>query len=368
MNIVFRVDASKLIGHGHVYRCLTLADALSRHQAKVEFITRQLSGSLEDLIRRSGYRVHELPFTKNTSGNRTSSRHDNTHKSLDIGIERDWKETARVLQQIGSVDLLVVDHYSIDQSWEGPIRNYCARILVIDDLANRVHDADILVDQTLGRKSEEYTGLLPAGAKILTGSSYVMVRAEFLRWRRLSLARRIEGGPVNRLQVALGGTAPTRAYWTVLEALSNLDNPFKGTTELVLGVNSIIADSLRNSGHKLECRVETCVGVSNMAERMTSAQMAVGAAGTTSWERCCVGLPSIIIVMADNQLGIAKELEAAGAASVAGRFEAISCEPRLLTDALDPLLRDARKLALMSRRAAALVDGNGAERVCEAVL
>jgi len=213
----------------------------------------------------------------------------------------------------GSVDWLVVDHYEIDRRWERAMRPACRRLMVIDDLVDRPHDCDILLDQTFGRQPDEYDALTPDECRVLAGTRYALLRPEFAAGRPSALARRAAGEGIDHVLVSMGGFDPENRTHDVLETLADTPYARRLTVTVVVGADSAVSPNpLRGRFRKLDIRQQ----VANMAELMAAADLAIGAGGTTSWERCCMGLPSLVCVLADNQRDIARQLAAAGAIRV----------------------------------------------------
>ncbi len=243
------------------------------------------------------------------------------------------------------------------------MRGQAGHILAIDDLADRPHDCDLLLDQNLGRAPEDYGGLVPEATRLLIGPQYALLRPEFARARPAALARRAEGGPVRRILVSMGLTDAANATATAIEALAGLPEIASGEIEVraVLGhaaphLSTIEAKAagMVQSG----ARVSVLVEPPDMAAEMAAADLCVGAGGSSSWERCCLGLPTIVVVVAENQRSGAEALAAAGAA--------LSC-PDATSGALSleasGMIRDRASRSRLGDAAARLTDGGGARRV-----
>jgi UDP-2,4-diacetamido-2,4,6-trideoxy-beta-L-altropyranose hydrolase len=334
--VVFRADASVAIGGGHVMRCLALADALQDVGAVCWF-----AGVVETLAA-----VPELACSR--------------HGWIEVSAPGN---ASAMLQSIAaggpsSCDWLIVDHYGWNAGEESQCRGWAQNILVIDDLANRPHDCDLLLDQTFGRTDAEYQGLLSPGWKMLAGTPYALLRPEFVAARPISLKRRADGR-LDRVLITMGLTDPAGATAVLVRQLLSSGLPIK--IDVVLGVSAPHLDEVRRIAHANQNVLEVHVGTTAMAELMSNADMAFGAAGSTSWERCCVGLPSALVVLADNQKEIADRLAAASAAIHLGRFEDI--EPTTAARVLNDLRQAPRRLVDMSRSAAAICDGRGIRRV-----
>ena len=336
--MIFRVDASARIGGGHVMRCCSLAEHFIAAGWSVGF-----ASSAESRII-----VRQL-------SDRTEVLEGSDQRSLDA--------EALALRWPSGCDLLVVDHYSLDARFEGTCRGWADRIVVVDDLADRPHDCDLLIDSTFGRAAADYAGLVPVSTPVLAGADYALLRPEFAARRQESLARRAALVKVERVLVSLGLTDLGAITARVVRLL--LDSAPALSIDVVLGpavpsratLEEFAAHSPRLCLH---------VDPPDMAALMAKADVAIGAGGTTSWERCCLGLPTVLLVLADNQKMIAYELARAGAAV---RVE--QCgepDPSAIAEALVALAADPDRLREMSRRAAAICDGKGAERAYEYIL
>ena len=302
MNIIFRVDASLLMGTGHVMRCLTLAKVLKKNSANVEFICRKHEGSLIDKIRASGFVVHELEvFEKTKVDNKLA------HSSwLGVTQQQDADECIDVLKS-NQTDWLIIDHYALDENWQKMSKPYCKKIMVIDDLADRKHWCDILLDQTFGRQQEDYSGRTPEGCELLLGSQYALLRPEFSEWRGFSLERRSKP-EFKQLLINMGGVDVDNVTEKILDRLElcNLSNDISIT--VVMGGSAPYLKSVKSKSITLPYKTEVKVDVGNMAELMANADIAIGASGATTWERCCLGLPTIQLITAYNQEFIADKL------------------------------------------------------------
>jgi UDP-2,4-diacetamido-2,4,6-trideoxy-beta-L-altropyranose hydrolase/UDP-4-amino-4,6-dideoxy-N-acetyl-beta-L-altrosamine N-acetyltransferase len=302
MKVIIRVDASLKMGTGHVMRCLTLAKVLKENGGDVEFICRKHEGNLIDKIRSSGLVVHELEVCKEIEfGNKSAHSH-----WLGATQQQDADDCIDIFKA-KNIDWLVVDHYSLDEQWQKRLKPYCKKLMVIDDLADRKHQCDILLDQTFGRQQEDYSGRVPEGCELLLGSEYALLRPEFAKWRTYSLARRSKP-EFKQLLVNMGGVDVDNITEKVLDELkiSNLPNDLHIT--VVMGGAAPYLENVKSKAITLPCKTEVKVDVGNMAEIMANSDIAIGAAGSTTWERCCLGLPTIQIVIAKNQQFLAETL------------------------------------------------------------
>ena len=359
--VAFRVDASTLIGSGHVMRCLTLADALAEAGNRCYFVMRQEPGNLEDAVRRR--RHHVLMLSSAESGESASSSKSIPPHAAWLGVswEADASDTLQALEGI-ELDWLVVDHYALDHRWEAQVVGCCRRLLAIDDLADRKHQCDLLLDQNLGREPHDYDGLLPGDTKKLIGSDYALLRPEFSRARALSVEERKAREPGNIL-VSMGGVDAANVTGVVLRVLDSIEVVSSCRITVVLGAACPHIDEVIEQADSMRLDTRVVVNANNMAELMSQADLAIGAAGGSAWERCCLGLPSLLVVMADNQRPGAEALKRAGASISLGWPDAIEeTLPRAMREVLA-----AGRLLEMSQNAAAICDGLGVQRVADAL-
>ena len=258
------------------------------------------------------------------------------------------------------IDLLVVDHYGLNRAFETACRPWARSILAIDDAPSRPHDCDMLLDQTWGRSPVEYQGLAPTGCRVLAGARYALLRPGFAALRDEALTRREVGEAVRRIQVSAGGTDAANATGAILDALERVGMTASYSIDIVLGAAAPNLDAIRERASRISS-VRLHVGIEDPETLIAKADIAIGAAGSSAWERCCLGLPSVMVVVADNQSDIAEGLDRDGAAVNLGRLDDLG--PDSLVDALQGLIRNGEARRRMSRAAARVCDGNGAWRV-----
>ncbi len=363
MRVVFRVDASLLIGSGHVMRCLTLASALRQYGHECLFVSRNHDGNLGAQIESKGFKL-SLIETESEPGLQESSDSNDYSGWLGVTKNLDADDTTRILSA-EDVDWLVLDHYALDSEWVRRVASKIqpGKVLVIDDLADRPHWCHLLLDQNLGRSAGDYAALVPEGCTLLVGTRYALLRDEFREWREESLQRRA-GASVRRILLSLGGVDKDNITGSVIRLLA--DNGVLGhevELDVVLGSAAPHLEEVKAQLKTVPFKAELHVNVSNMAEHMARADLAIGAAGGTAWERCALGLPTIIIVLADNQLTGARGLEDAGAAYVIDDIGVIPDQlPAMIKKLLDP-----ETISRMSASASAICDGKGVSRVVEAM-
>jgi UDP-2,4-diacetamido-2,4,6-trideoxy-beta-L-altropyranose hydrolase len=352
--VMFRTDASRQIGSGHVMRCLTLAEALQDAGGTTAFITRNHPGNLNDYIKSKGFNVHSLPDRNESNLQQGLSGYE---KWLGVKQDQDAKDTIQALSGIHP-DWLIVDHYALDNNWEEELRPYTKNIMVIDDLANRCHDCDVLLDQNFFHDQDRYNQLLsPATIKLL-GPQYALLHNDFAKIRKSFMHNSNE---INRVFIFLGGTDPDNLTTMALKAMThpNLQNM---SLDVVIGLANPHQEKVReqvqeNPNAKLHIQVE------NIAELMVKADIAFGAGGTTTWERMAVGLPSIVVTIAENQIAFIKDLDQAGYLNWFGNTDQVNVQSiqRALLDAI----QNPHLLLEQSKKSQELVDGLGNQLIAK---
>jgi UDP-2,4-diacetamido-2,4,6-trideoxy-beta-L-altropyranose hydrolase len=359
MSVFFRTDASLVIGQGHVMRCLTLAAALREHGVGSTFICRDHPGNLCEFIKANGFPVHCLSV-KDTTGLTYSP------DQYAAWLGATWAEDAeQTLAAMGSAAAgphwVVVDHYALDARWEDAVRSNASRLMAIDDIADRPHKSDILLDQNLYPDMQErYAGFVDSNCIQLLGPRYSLLRQEFVQLRK-NLRQR--NGSVGRVLVFFGGSDMTNETGKALDAIELLNKP-EIRFDIVVGAANPFRDALMARCAALP-NVSLQCSVSNMAELMASADLALGAAGTATWERCATGLPAFMLSVADNQVDIAEGVDSVGAQRYLGPCVGISATE--IAKALLQAIENPQMLQEMSKTALTLVDTLGAERVVAAL-
>lgn len=350
--IAIRADASIRIGGGHVMRCLSVASELSRKGYEVTFICRAHTGHIKEFIENRGYDCVLLP--------RVEVNARVADEWLGCAWEDDAAACAEILKTLGGVEWLFVDHYSLGARWELALQTYCKGILVFDDLADRPHDCDILIDQTFGREKSDYRDLARDDCRILLGPTFAPLRPQFAKAREASLLKRYATKEVKRILVAVGAMDPDNVTLKVLEALYGLDREV--IVDVVLSSEAPHLAKVRDLANS---RTQVLVNVENMASVMCDADLAIGASGTTSWERCVLGLPALTIVTARNQQYVDRNLVKAGAVRSLGWFEDISQD--VIQENVRELCDDRDRLLEMVSKSKMICDGLGANRICHLV-
>ena len=356
MRVAFRTDASTRLGAGHVIRCIALAKALRVRGAAVIFVCRELPERLALMVRSSGFDVALLPHKQGSSPG--EQYRDSLESLLGVPTKEDALDTVRVLEACGRVDWLVVDHYGIDREWETAVRRAVGHIGVIDDLANRKHDCNVLIDPTPRETSNVYMRLVSRHCRLMNGPEYALIRPEFSAMRPYSLRRRRKPR-IRQILVSMGGADKDNMTRQVLRALWRCPLSPECRITVVIGPLCPWADEINKDARELPWPAQVLIGPDNMAQLLAEADVAIGAAGATTWERCCLGVPTLMLALAENQRMIAKYISDAGAALL---LDSVDIETQLrhvwqrLTSSV---------LVATSHAAAAVTDGTGASRVAD---
>lgn len=355
MRVVVRADSSHQIGSGHIMRCLALADRLRQMDAEVFFLCRDLAGNLSGIITDSGYEVKMLSCEKGRKGGMASSM----VACSTMDWQSDLQQSRQALQEQGGVNWLIVDHYALDWRWESQMRPYASKIMAIDDLANRGHDCDLLLDQNYyDRMEQRYDNLVPVGCRSLLGPRYVLFRPEFYE-TRASLRERT--GDVQRVLLFFGGSDTTNETAKALKSL-RLIGRTDWTVDVVLGVSNPFRNEVKSLCSGMP-NVSFYLQVSNMAELIARADLAIGAGGTATWERCFLALPTVTIVTADNQDETTLAMAQRGAVHYAGRAEDVSVNS--LAAIVREIVFAPTVLKNMGLAAAAVMEGHRTDWVSE---
>ncbi len=343
MKVFFRVDASTLMGTGHFMRCLTLADTLKKPGVRIRFVSRYLPEHLRAMLAARGHEFALLDSVQNDL-------------AFDELAHAPWLGVSQVQDATDSIqalsdelwDWLIVDHYALDLRWESMLRQTAKNILVIDDIADRQHDCDLLLDQNLYADMDaRYIGKVPVHCQLLLGPRYALLRDEF---RQMHEQVKPRSGPVKRILVFFGGVDADNYTGRAIEALSEIDIPGL-YVDVVIGAQHPYREQIKVAcaQHGFICHVET----NNMAELMAAADLAIGAGGSATLERCTMGLPSIILVLAENQSKAAKDLDAAGVLINLGDARQVSITT--LVSTIGKIIADERMRFELSKTSLKLV-------------
>lgn len=341
MNVGIRVDASILIGSGHVMRCLVLAVALRDEGCLVTFVCRPQPGDLIDVIIARKFNVIRLNPIMNDEPIVEATDYVEWLGRSVVDDADDFLFRAK------KFDIVVTDHYAIGKEWQKIVRaKLSCKIIAIDDLV-REHDADVLIDQTLGRKAQDYHGV----ERVLSGSDYALIKPIFAELREQAYDRFSRNSTI-RILVSMGGVDNSNVTLLVLQKL--VTKPDTQITVLLSSRaphHSKIVSFCSKYDH-----IQHIDFVEDMAAVMINHDLAIGAPGSTSWERACLGLPSVIIPVAENQYEIAQILQLKRASVVVNLSE-------LDTSFLDAYEKVKAMWSVYVRANLALCDGLGVYRV-----
>jgi UDP-2,4-diacetamido-2,4,6-trideoxy-beta-L-altropyranose hydrolase len=348
VEIAIRADASVDIGTGHVMRCLALAEEFRRRGAKVLFICRESAGDLCDFL------AEEYGLEVERISNLTSPRPDTANLAGSKTSGSSWREDA--IQTVAAIqrrtmhpDLLVIDHYGIDRGWENSLRPLVKRILVIDDLANRPHDCDVLLDQNLHDAVEtRYAGLVADSCRVFVGPRYALLRTEFDQ-----VTAKIREFGLRRMMVFFGGTDPSNEALKVLRALGMLGSDAP-EAKFVLGPANPHGETIFRAAKGVRS-VEILPRTNHMGDLIAEADLGLGTCGGAAWERCVLGLPSLVVVNAENQRDDTRILHNLGAVRNLGEAKDVSAED--WASQIAAFRNDSALLTRMSRAAIAVMRG-----------
>ncbi|CAH1223793.1 UDP-2,4-diacetamido-2,4,6-trideoxy-beta-L-altropyranose hydrolase [Paenibacillus sp. JJ-223] len=345
MRIFIRADASKSIGTGHLMRCLSLCEELSRYSESIIFLFKELTEYLKESIMKKGFRLLQLVST------------------YPSGSEEDAEQTiAQLFDKFGSVenDWIIIDNYCIDHVWERKVKALFRKTIIIDDLANREHDCDVLIDTNLHEGNEtKYDGLLQNDTLKLLGPKYALLRSEFKE-----TIKNIDffeyKSKVERIFVCFGGTDPTSETLKVVNVLSSLATRKNFIVNIVVGESNTDIKLIDKKCDEIE-KFNLFVQPKSIAAIMGDSDIAICSGGSLTWERYCMGLPGLIVTVAENQVSIAKQCERIGIDNYLGKSSEIT-ETSLL-ECIEGTLNEEFGIIERKNKARSIVDGLGVTRV-----
>ena len=345
---LFRVDASAVIGSGHLMRCLTLAKALQQSNWQVQFACRAHPGHLIQWLSDQLFEVITLKQPPDTQA---------TGYAAWLGVT-EQQDAAELKEQLQApVDLLVIDHYGLSKTFELAMTDRYRKLLVIDDLANRPHPCDYLLDQNLyPQMHSRYDKLVNKEAQLWLGPSYVLLRPEFAKFQRAVDTN------MPRFLVFYGGTDELNLTSRTIKALQQLQKT-DFHADIVIG----LANPHKTELEKLcaeDARFSLFIQTPHMAELMSKASLMIGAGGSTHWERCALALPALVVTLAENQVASTLSLVEAGVCGYLGQGQDLTQDK--LSVAVQQLLDHPEQLQQMSDKAKQLVpQGGGCAAIVE---
>ena len=335
-------------------RCITLADFLCKRGHEVVFISQFLLEKSQELLHAHGYQVE---FLTNSDTVNIFTKENLYENWLPGGWRKDAAEAIEILKRKGtSIDWVIVDHYALDERWEKEIRRMCKHIMVIDDLANRKHCCDLLLDQNFYLEAEaRYDQLVSPNTKLLLGPKFALLRSEFARSSNETSPK---GMKIEIIMIFYGSTDAKNQTEKTLRAIRK-NGMFFRKIIVIVGVSNPHTEDI----YKIASQISGCEVygyLDDMAGMMKQCDLYIGAAGTTTWERCCVGLPSAVITVAQNQEEATQCLDEIGVLTYLGRQEEITEEA--LATKIKNFIQDPGRLQEMRCKSRELVDGNGCNR------
>ena len=353
MEIAIRTDASHAIGSGHLMRCLALASEMRKVGWKVVFVSSGREKKWIDLIKGKNFECEVIESSLDLS----HSLHVDSEEP-EGNWQQDAVETMQVLKnrQIG---WLIVDHYGLGSYWESALRACTKYIMVIDDLADRNHDCDILVDCVYGRTRDDYFGLVPSKCQMLLGTKYALIRPEFRELRNMALKRRSDHKSIQKILVSLGGVDKGNLTEKVVNILQLINWRTNIELDIVVGQGYQHISSMNKQIESIPFKTKLSIGVNDMATRIINAEFGVGTFGVSTWERFCLGLPSVNIVSETNQLeAVAKlnQLECAGIVHIHSLEKQIK-------STINEIVSDIKIYRQHTKSCSRLIDGRGLFRV-----
>ena len=342
-NIIFiRVDSSTKIGYGHFMRCMALADTLQKN-FEINFITRSLEGSLISDIQKKGFGIFRF--------------YSNSEK---INEKNDAQKTISLIKKhSGSKNILIVDNYQLSKKWETDVKPFVHKLIVIDDLSNRSHNCDLLIDQNLHTKVNGlYKGLIPSNCIKLIGPKFSMIRKEFRMMRKSVKPRTF---PIKKILVSFGGSDIENQTLVALNSIKKMNG--KINVDVVVGKANKCKKTLKIFCNKNK-HFTYHEQIDNIADLMLSSDLSIGSSGSTTWERCSLGLPAIVSISSNDQRDTANSLSKKKCVINLGDVKKVK-ESSYINAITNLKKNDLRN---MSKNSMSLVDGNGTQRILKHIL
>lgn len=353
MKLLFRCDASIKTGTGHLMRCLTVANVAKTIGWESCFVIRDPSVNIVDQLSASGHQVYKLK-TINRIQRKTlnGTQHGDW---LPVSQSKDAQETIHLIKKF-SPNWVIIDHYALDSVWHSLVKKSGTNILVIDDLGDRDLMCDLLLDHNLGVRPEKYNGRVPSNCKLLLGPNFGLIRSEFKEWRDSSIRDRFYR-KMKHVLITMGGVDADNNSLRVLKEIAQSKYAKDYTFTVAVGALCPHVNSLNEFIESTSLKIRVLSNIRNMAELMSKSDLCIGAAGVSALERCCVGLPTISLAIADNQIEVVNQL-------VKNECSIASSVDSIMTDFENILVKgEKKKLKQLSLKSLSVIDGNGAWRL-----
>ena len=340
--IFIRVDSSTKIGYGHFIRCMALADTLKKN-FKINFISRSLEGSLISDIQDKRFGIFRF--------------YSNSEK---INEKNDAQKTISLIKKhSGQKNILIIDNYQLSKKWETYVKPFVHKLIVIDDLPNRSHNCDLLIDQNLHTKVNGlYKGLIPSNCIKLIGPKFSMIRKEFRMMRKSVKPRTF---PIKKILVSFGGSDIENQTPVALNSIKKMNG--KINVDVVVGKANKCKKTLKIFCNKNK-HFTYHEQIDNIADLMLSSDLSIGSSGSTTWERCSLGLPAIVSISSNDQRDIANSLSRKKCIINLGDVKKLK-ESSYINVITNLKKNDLRN---MSKNSMSLVDGNGTQRIFKHIL
>lgn len=352
MNFVFRVDASRLIGSGHLMRCLSLADELKIRDNNILFVSSKDNGNLNKIISDREHEVYEIPSIPIKLKNSSNFSGENNSR-----INIDAKLTIKAIENI-KVDWLIVDHYFLDYKWELELKKYVEAILVIDDLANRKHNCNILLDQNFfgNETHNRYENLINKECLTLLGPKYSILSKEY---REVQYTLKKRNGLISRVLIFMGAVDSKGQTVQALKALSKDELQYLSVDVVIGRANKDKNQILSIASNRKNTKIYNALP--SLFELMQKADLMLCSGGATTWERCSLGLPAIVYISSENQRRFSELLAKDDVQVLIESSNHISNQDWFLK--ICELSKDYDKLKKMSKLCSKIVDGKGVNRL-----
>ena len=345
--IYFRCDSSVKIGSGHIIRCLVLANFLKKMGFNTTFISKEIEENLFDLILNHNHGLIRLSKPKNNKNLWKNDAEEIFNKIKNFNSNKDW---------------MVVDHYYLNKAWEVKISSKVYKLFIIDDLCDRFHEGNVLLNQNyLPGIESQYKKILSSKTKILLGPKYAILSPEYRKARKFIKINK--KNKIHRMIIFFGASDDQEQTIRCLSILAKL-NLKELKIDVVVGLANKKKKSIREMTNKIDGAV-LHVQIPSLCNLMKKADLYLGSGGTTTWERCCLGLPSIVISTGKNQVRSNENLYKQGVIEYLGKTDSVSNEHINKT-----LLKfiNGYDCTNMSKQALEITDGNGVELVSQEFL